>query len=526
MKVLIVDDNADDRKLLRLNLERHGCETVIEASDGREGFDLARAHRPDLIISDALMPRLDGFQFLWMIKTDEELNAIPVVFYSAVYTGLKEEELAFSLCAEAFIVKPKEPEEFWQELTAILGGLETGKKRPLPPALLEEEKEYLRKYSGVVAAKLEEKVRELEEALARRKEAEDALRTQFTRISTIFDALNALVYVADMENGEILFMNQYGGSLFGDDWQGKTCYEVFQSRQGEHCGKCPNDMLVRDGIPQQPYVWEFRSSVNGRWYQGIDRAIPWTDGRLVRLQIAFDITERKELEQIKDGIISAVSHEMRTPLTALMGYTELMLTTELSVPQLKEYLKVIQQEADRLNELIGNFLDIQRQKAHRDTVGFRPVNIRPLMEETAALFGAASRNHRIIVDCPAELAPVLGDEKLLRRVLEMLVSNAVKFSPNGGEVCLGASMAAGSITIVVRDQGVGIPAEELEHVFELFYRVNNTDRRMFGGTGLGLALVREIALGHGGRVWAESSIGKGSAFYVSLPVHTERAGLG
>jgi signal transduction histidine kinase/DNA-binding response OmpR family regulator len=520
MKVLIVDDNDDDRKLMRLNLERHGCTNVIEARDGQEGFDQAMAYRPDLIISDALMPRIDGFQLLRRLKAEAKLGNIPFVFHSAVYTGVQDEELAYSLGADAFIAKPKEPEDFWRELSVIIERLASAVHNPPPGEPMEGEKEYLRHYSSVVAAKLEEKVRELEEALSRRKEAEKALRTQFTQFSTIFDSLNALVYVADMDNGKILFMNRYGGILFGDSWEGKTCAEVFKSFQGEHWGHCPKELLVRDNIPLQSYSWESHISVNGRWYQGIDRAIPWTDGRLVRLQIAFDITERKEIERIKDELIAAVSHEMRTPLTSLLGFTEIMRTNELSLPQMKEYLNVIQVEADRLRELIENFLDIQMLKTRHSTAGFLPVNIRTLLEETAASFVGTSLNHRIVSEFAADLPCISADEKLLRRMLELLVSNAIKFSPGGGEVFLRASVVESNIAITVRDQGIGISADELEHIFELFYRVDNNDRRMFGGTGLGLALVKEIALGHGGKVWAESSIGKGSTFYVSLPLNS------
>lgn len=523
MKVLIVEDNADDRKLLRLNLEKHGCSPVIEAGDGQEGFDLARTSQPDLIISDALMPRLDGFQLLRLLKTADELCDIPFIFHSAVYTGVQDEELAFRLGAEAFITKPKEPEEFWRELLVALDRLATTASKPPSAEPLEGEKEYLRQYSNVVATKLEEKVRELEEALSQLKDKEKALRTQFTQFSTIFDSLNALVYVADMDSGIILFMNRYGSTLCCESWEGKTCAEVFKPFQDGHWGSCPKEALIRDGIPLQSYAWEFHISVNSRWYQGIDRAIPWTDGRMVRLQIAFDITERKELERIKDELISAVSHEMRTPLTALLGYTEHMLTNELPPQQIKEYLTIIQQETNRLNKLIGNFLDIQQEKFYRKSIGFGLVDINRLMRETAALFSTSSQRHQIIADCSAEPACVMGEEVQLRRMLEMLVENAVKFSPNGGKVYLGEQSEAGSLTIVVQDEGIGIAAEELTHIFDLFYRVDNTDRRMFGGTGLGLALVKQIALGHGGKVWAQSSLGKGSTFFVSLPLYTGTA---
>lgn len=162
MKILIVDDRMDDRKLLRYNIERRG-HSVIEAGDGREGLELAAKHKPDLIVSDALMPGMDGFQFLRAIKADKNLKEIPFIFYSATYTGCKEEELAFSLGAVAFIVKPKEPEEFWKELTSIMGenGLVCAGKRT---CLLEDKEEYLERYARIVAAKLEEKVCELEKA--------------------------------------------------------------------------------------------------------------------------------------------------------------------------------------------------------------------------------------------------------------------------------------------------------------------------------------------------------------------------
>jgi signal transduction histidine kinase/DNA-binding response OmpR family regulator len=184
MKTLIVEDNADDLRILRYYLERHGCD-VIEARDGAEGLDLAKIHRPSLIISDALMPRMDGFQLLRCIRMDENLKSIPFIFYSAVYTGNKEAELAVSIGADAYIVKPKEPEEFWVELQKILEGGKLKEQPERQVELIEEDEEYLRKYSNIVATKLEEKVRDLEKAIDLYRQAEKKI-SLLTAINSVF----------------------------------------------------------------------------------------------------------------------------------------------------------------------------------------------------------------------------------------------------------------------------------------------------------------------------------------------------
>jgi two-component sensor histidine kinase/AmiR/NasT family two-component response regulator len=183
MNILIVEDNADDRRLLRFTLEHHGCR-VIEAQDGQEGLDLASRHLPDIIVSDALMPRMDGFQMLRALKSDPHLKSIPFLFYSATYTGEQEEKLALSLGAQAFVAKPTEPEKLWEKTSAIMKAAEARQEIPADVNLIESEEEYLREYGRIVATKLEKKVRELEEALALRNKAEDELRrinTELTR---------------------------------------------------------------------------------------------------------------------------------------------------------------------------------------------------------------------------------------------------------------------------------------------------------------------------------------------------------
>jgi len=175
MNVLIVEDSPSARKLLRITLEHYGC-TVVEACDGVEGLNLAFRHLPDVIISDALMPRMDGFQLLRGLKSNPMLKSIPFIFYSSTYTGEKEAELALSLGAEAFIAKPTEPTKLWEMTCTIMSEWEARQKTPAHPPIDESDEQYLREYSRVVAAKLEEKVGELEEALTLRKQAEEQLR--------------------------------------------------------------------------------------------------------------------------------------------------------------------------------------------------------------------------------------------------------------------------------------------------------------------------------------------------------------
>ena len=353
------------------------------------------------------------------------------------------------------------------------------------------------------------------------KKVEDTLHAQFNQITTIFDALNAVVFVADMDKREILYMNKFGTTLFGSDWKEKSYAELMETSQNAPCKFFAPERLVRDSEPQPPEVYEYKNSSTDRWYQCMDKAIPWTDGKLVRLEVAVDITELKEMERMKDDMISAVSHEMRTPLTAMLGYTSFLLENVVDQTQLREFLSTIHKETERLNELINNFLDLQRMKAQQVIFCFKALAVQPLLAKAAALFAGVSKIHRLTVEVPSGLQQVFIDEVHMHNVLNNLLSNALKYSPKGGEVILGARQDDDTVTMWVRDEGIGIAPEILDRVFDKFYQVDSGDRRSSRGTGLGLALAWEIVNAHGGRIWVESALGKGSTFYVSLPVAKE-----
>ena len=352
-----------------------------------------------------------------------------------------------------------------------------------------------------------------------RQKAEEDLRTQFQQMQAIFNSMNTVIYVADLETYELLYLNEYAEMIAGKDWHGKTCYYALQSGKSGPCAFCTNERLVKDGQPQEPCRWEFQNSRNGRWYQCTDQAIRWTDGRLVRLEIALDITERLEMEQLKDQLLSAVSHEMHTPLTAVLGYSEFLMDNEVSPEERQEYLGIIHQEGERLDALINNFLQLQRAQSrkHGAPVPVKPIDIEPLLHKILRPYTAGGQKHNFQIDCPDSLAPLVANPEGIQQILENLLSNAVKYTPETGTITLAAREKKEEVILSVADSGIGIPAEEQEQIFERFYRIDNSDRRLTNGTGLGLALVKELVREGRGRVWVESTPGKGSTFYVALP---------
>ncbi|MAG37435.1 MAG: hypothetical protein CL878_14465 [Dehalococcoidia bacterium] len=227
----------------------------------------------------------------------------------------------------------------------------------------------------------------------------------------------------------------------------------------------------------------------------------------------------QEADRLKSELVTTVSHELRTPLTSLLGFSELMLHRTLRADQIAQYASVMHVEAQRLREVIDNLLDLQRLEASRETYALAPVDLALVVERTVRVYQGAARRHTLETEVPEGLPLVRADAPKLQQVLANLVSNAIKYSPEGGEIRIAACAEDGDLHVTVSDQGLGIPAEALERVFERFYRVPETAHQQVHGTGLGLALVREVIVAHEGEVWAESAgVGLGSTFHLTLPL--------
>lgn len=236
---------------------------------------------------------------------------------------------------------------------------------------------------------------------------------------------------------------------------------------------------------------------------------------LVLLQ---DLTRLRELETVRRDFVSNVSHELRTPLATLKALVETLQEGALEDPRAaRRFLEHIGAEVDRLDKLVGELLDLARIESGRAPMRLAPVAVadvvQPPVERLRPL--AEQANLSLTVHLPPDLPPVLADVEQMQRVITNLVHNAIQFTPTG-EITVRAEQVGDEVVISVRDTGVGIPAEDLPRVFERFYK--RGQGRWGGGTGLGLSIARHIVQAHGGRIWAESIEGRGSTFYVALPI--------
>ncbi len=224
----------------------------------------------------------------------------------------------------------------------------------------------------------------------------------------------------------------------------------------------------------------------------------------------------RESEQHKRDLISMVSHEIRTPLASVIGFTSLLLEREFRPEEQRRYLEIVDQEARRLAGLAGDFLDVQLLEGGGLSFEYAPFDLVELASEQARLFFSHASGHTIDLDLPDEAVVVNADRDRIAQVIGNLLSNAIKYSPSGGRVRLLLTANEKRAELSVVDEGMGIPYVERARIFEKFFRGTDAASAI-GGTGLGLAVAREIVTSHGGRIEVESEPGRGSTFMVRLP---------
>jgi two-component system, OmpR family, phosphate regulon sensor histidine kinase PhoR len=237
--------------------------------------------------------------------------------------------------------------------------------------------------------------------------------------------------------------------------------------------------------------------------------------------VLHDITELRKLERVRRDFIANVSHEFKTPLTAIQGFAETLLAGAADDPQNRSrFLAIILEHSRRLARLTDDLLKLSKMDADRLELEIHRLSASQLIESCleTAQHRAAEKDIRISVNLAQHLPEIAGDRRLLAEVLQNLLDNATQYTMPGGQIMVSAETNDGEVIFTVSDTGIGIPQADQPRIFERFYRVDVARSREVGGTGLGLAIAKHLVEVHGGRIWVESEVGQGSQFHFSVPL--------
>ena len=371
--------------------------------------------------------------------------------------------------------------------------------------------------------------------------SEEALHMAMRQRELILESAGDGIFGIDLE-GKITFINNAGAEMLNytpEQLFGNDVHEVIHHSHadGTRYSRATNPIL--QALRRAESIW-MRDEVFWR-KDGTAVPVEYTANPLVKeghisgMVIAFqDVTERRHLERMKEEFISTVSHELRTPLTALRAALGLLASGSLdSRPEKqKQMIQMAIGNSERLMRLVNNILDFDRGERGRLLLRRRQVEAVELLRRAADAAGHSAGLAQISLKVNGDATPVYADGGRILQVFNELINNAIKFSEAGTTIQLSAQLGGmsalgrpelcfvrkGEVCFIVEDEGAGIPPEKLAQIFDRFQQGDSSDSRALGGTGLGLALCRSIVEQHGGRIWADSTVGKGSRFYFTLPI--------
>lgn len=304
---------------------------------------------------------------------------------------------------------------------------------------------------------------------------------------------------------------------------GRPCYDVLNLRTPQGTSICHTRCPLLHPPPDgRLYVEGDHHRADGLTITVADNYAPQEDdeGHVTQyVANVRDISRLREAEELKQTLLSIISHELKTPVSIIKGYAGTLAREDAVWDRetLSEGLAVIEEEADKLNKLITDLLEASRLQAGGLELKFSKLTLPDMAAHAVEMLGATTSRHTFELEFAPDFPPIMGDAERIQEVLTNLISNAIKYSPDGGRIRVGGQVKPESVHLYVSDEGIGIPPAEQERIFDRFHRVDNRLTRQAPGTGLGLYLVRAVAEAHGGQAWVESEPGHGSTFWVELP---------
>ena len=374
--------------------------------------------------------------------------------------------------------------------------------------------------------------------LFKRKNSSNASSNHAALAEIALSAIHDGVIITD-KNGTICFINPAASQMtnYGGDTAIGLDYGLvikIESKEGRELPEQENPLIqaMNTGQTLEPTeVLLVASQTGQRLPIAISLQIS-TEGSASRVITFRDITKELEEEGEQTEFISTASHEMRTPVATIDGYLSLAINPQTATidERARGYLTAAEKASKHLGKLFQNLLDVTKLDDGRIKPHFEPVEMVELIQSIADGYSVRAKEARITFNFGSDQPISFGENRrmaqvvysfvdvsFVREIMDNLIENAIKYTPEGGSIYVNVRGDGDRVLINVTDTGIGISAENLSHIFQKFYRVDNSDTRTIGGTGLGLYLVKQRAEAMGGKVWAESAFGEGSTFYVSLP---------
>lgn len=524
MNILVVEDTEDSRVLIVDQLQAKGYKVAF-ACDGVEAFEKLETFPADVIVSDILMPNMDGYELCKRIKTDSRFHEIPLIFYTATYTDPRDQDFALSLGASGFLVKPATDEELIQLIESVLADLkQSALVIPTKPDLDIAEYDHIK--TDVLTRKLDKRNEQLHEQ-----------KEEFRIIAD-----NLPVLIAEIDN-----QHYYS---FANRTHEEWCACSGQNIVGRHMSDIVGDLVYKTIKKHLNYAGED----NNREYllpfpDGKERYVtfnikPQVDkhGKLSKfICLISDVSRMKkseiELSLYKDHLEElveertaqlslinreleafgyTVSHDLRNPIKSIEGFCH-ALEEELGeriTPVAANYLVRIHGLTTRMDNLIKDLMSLSQ--ISRKNIEYEEVELSNIAKEIIGELEQDDNTQKIQIHIGSNLK-IPADSGLMRVVLENLIGNAWKFTKNveSPSIVFDAYERENDTVFYVKDNGAGFNAKFKDKIFTPFQRLHDPDE--YPGTGIGLATVKRIIHRHGGSVWASSNEGQGASFYFSLP---------
>jgi len=511
MRILIVDDVDESLELLKEVFEAMDY-IVLTANNGVEALKVLNDEKVDVIISDVLMPKMDGFQFCRVVKKQERLKDIPFIFYTANYTDPEDEKFGLSLGADAYLIKPIDIQVLINTVEKMIQKKRTADATEVSSI---DDVQYLREYNTVLIRKLEDKMYELERANEMLRQMNEELQISHEQYKSLFENAGKAIFIVQPETWVVIEANN----------------------QAEELLKCTRDEILNLSFERykkffQP-LFEGEKVVNFETtiidFEGTEKIVEMT-AKLIGYAytstiqvIVSDLTEKvkiqEELIQAEKlaslgRLSAAIAHEIRNPLSAISVNLQFLLKKFPEGSQERKYLDLTLEGVRRIEKIVEATLNFARPS--------KPIvkdeDINEVINATLPLVEISTLKKKIevIPKLEPELPKVKIDFKQIQQVILNILTNAVDAIENSGWIKINSYLedegGVSYVVVSIADSGCGIPKDELNKIFEPFYTKKSD------GTGLGLAISRQIMNNHGGKIEVESEVGRGTTFYLKFKV--------